>query len=255
MKNKLLIFFLFTLSLNHYSQDMMVSNLEDFVSFKRSETLINGVIQRKITYRIKRVDTSFSWSNHVNKNAVFFDYLVNNFSTKHTLDSIRDEVLFKETYYSLLYMDSTFMETVLAYDNIVNLKYQEKDTVTIDEVLSIAVKFFSVNYIAEDGKYMGSVCTNILPVSATEKNRKPFIEAFCYSTIFEYYADSELGTYIAFANNLEKLYDINLGINKEERLLRAQGALYFLMKDDPTLKKALLENFKKKKEHLPFIIN
>lgn len=232
----------------------MVNNIEEFVSFKRTVTSINGGMQRKITYRIKRVDTVFSWSDHVNKNSIFFDYIVNNFSTKHTLDSIPDEQLFTETYYSLLYMDSTFMEAIYAYDHIVHLKEKPKDSITLEEILPIAVKFFSINSIDENDRYMGNVCTNILPFSTTESVRKPFIEAFCYSTIFEYYADSDLGTYLAFANNLEKLYSINLGVKKEERLLRAQGALYFLMKEDPTLKRALLENYQKKKEHLPFII-
>jgi len=52
----------------------------------------------------------------------------------------------------------------------------------------------------------------------------------------------------------KQLYKINLGIDENERLLRAQGAMYFLMRNDKNLKKMLRHEYEVNKENLPFIL-
>lgn len=53
---------------------------------------------------------------------------------------------------------------------------------------------------------------------------------------------------------MEELYEINLGIENNDRLLRAQGALYMFMRNNEVLKELLLFEYENKKEYLPFVL-
>ena len=53
----------------------------------------------------------------------------------------------------------------------------------------------------------------------------------------------------------KELYKINLGIENDDRLLRAQGAMYMFMRNNEILKELLLFEYENKKEYLPFVLN
>jgi len=53
---------------------------------------------------------------------------------------------------------------------------------------------------------------------------------------------------------VKEVYKINLGIDTDDRLLRAQGALYMYMRKNKALTELLLSEYKKRKEFLPFVI-
>ena len=52
-----------------------------------------------------------------------------------------------------------------------------------------------------------------------------------------------------------KIIPLSMGIEKEERILRAQGALMVLMYQNESFKQALLKEYEEKKYILPFTIN
>ena len=53
---------------------------------------------------------------------------------------------------------------------------------------------------------------------------------------------------------IRELYKVDLGINEEERLLRAQGAMYMFMRNNLALKEMLRYEYENKQESLPFIL-
>ena len=54
--------------------------------------------------------------------------------------------------------------------------------------------------------------------------------------------------YNEFVKGIKELYKINLGVDDDERLLRAQGAMYIIMRNNDALKELLLFEYEQKKE-------
>jgi hypothetical protein len=129
-----------------------------------------------------------------------------------------------------------------------------KDSISMDKLLNVAVKYFSILKITEDGYYAGKVCTGLNDIKKTEKVRKPQLEAFCFSSIMKYYQGTEFNMYDEFVKSIKELYKINLGVDRSERLLRAQGAMYFLMRNSENLKKMLRSEYELNKVILPFAL-
>lgn len=129
-----------------------------------------------------------------------------------------------------------------------------KDTITVDGLLNIAVKYFSINQVNEDGLYVGKVCSGQNILSKTEPKRNRAVEDFCVSSIVKHYQGTEFNMYDEFVKAIKELYKVNLGIDKHERLLRAQGAMCLLMKMNENLKNMLLKEYETNKDHLPFVL-
>jgi hypothetical protein len=128
------------------------------------------------------------------------------------------------------------------------------DTISMDGLLNIAVKYFSIIKINKDGYYVGKVCTGINGLKQTDKERNPQIEAFCFTTILNNYQGEQFNMYNEFVTGIKELYKINLGIENDDRLLRAQGAMYMFMRNNEKLKELLLFEYENKKEYLPFVL-
>ncbi|MBK6525094.1 MAG: hypothetical protein IPG07_05770 [Crocinitomicaceae bacterium] len=60
--------------------------------------------------------------------------------------------------------------------------------------------------------------------------------------------------YDEFVKAIKELYKVNLGIDREEKLLRAQGAMYLLMRNSENLNKMLASEYESNKDYLPFIL-
>lgn len=129
-----------------------------------------------------------------------------------------------------------------------------KDTITVDNLLNIAVKYFSINKINDDGYYVGKVCDGQNLLNKTETERNPSVEEFCVSSIVKHYQSEEFSMYDEFVKAIKELYKVNLGIDKNERLLRAQGAMFLLMRNNENLKNMLLKEYERNKDNLPFVL-
>ena len=84
--------------------------------------------------------------------------------------------------------------------------------------------------------------------------RKLFLEAFCFAAIFKNLDGDQYGLYDEFVKAIKELYQLNLGIDQEERLLRAQGAMFMLMKNNESLRQILLEEYQQNRDILPFLL-
>lgn len=128
------------------------------------------------------------------------------------------------------------------------------DTITMDEMLNIAVKYFYIKHINKDGHYVGKVCKGINGIKETEDARNPQLEDFCFSVIFSNYESEENNMYEELIDGVKDVYKLNLGTDKKEKLLRAQGAMYMYMRHNETLKNLLIKSYHEQKEDLPFVL-
>jgi hypothetical protein len=60
--------------------------------------------------------------------------------------------------------------------------------------------------------------------------------------------------YDEFVKAIKELYKVNLGIDKDEKLFRAQGAMFLIMRNNENLIRMLRTEYDRQKEYLPFIL-
>lgn len=256
MNYKILISILCLLSLKCYSQHSSYSETEfeqifliKKVKYGERESLQNTINTIPEKHRL---------SGMVNNNKSYLEYLIKNFSDNKNysqLLALENTEELQEKYIGALKKDSLF--------NAAMFKISEKalnpsfvaDTVSIDELLNVAVKFFNIKGITKEGHYAGKVCSGINGIVETLPERKPHLEAFSFSTIIENIEHQEENMHDEFVIAMYELYKLDLGVEKEDRLLRAQGVMFSLMRNNAKLKKLLLSEYEKKKEYLPFVVS
>ncbi|MDT8308312.1 MAG: hypothetical protein RQ866_02205 [Bacteroidales bacterium] len=229
---------------NHY---------EDFITIQKSSYNENDYL----TKRVIKTNKESCFSDLINNNIMFIDYLLTNFSSNSNyqdLLKLTDSVTISKKYISDLKKDSLFNSVMNELVSKTIDKKTPKDTISFDNLMNIAVKYFSIIRLTNEGHYMGKVCAGFNDIKRTEKERVPFIEAFCFSSILQHYQSKEYSMNDEFIKAIKELYKVNLGLDREEKLLRAQGAMFFLMRNNENLKSMLKSEYEKKKEHLPFIL-
>lgn len=208
---------------------------------------------------INKLDSSSCFADLVNNNEQYFDYLLNHFSNNSNYDallSMDDSVARQNLFINSLENDSLFNSVMNKLTLMITNKEQfTPDTISMDELMDIAVKYFEINQIRDDGAYIGKICAGFNGIINTEGTRKPYLEAFCFSSIIKNYKNDKYNLYKEFVNGIQELYLINLGIDLKERLFRAQGAIYLFMFNNSTLRDLLIMEYKNKKQYLPFVLD
>lgn len=214
------------------------AHFEDFIKLEKISH--NG--QDYVVKRIVQSENPSCVQSLVNSNSMFFNYLLTNFTSPDLDKQLLEDnnTTDSNTLDLTIFKQDTLFNALLAdlADKTIH-KEEAKDTLTLNQLLNVAVKYFSITKITEEGYYSGKVCAGLNDIKATEKNRKPFVEAFCFSSILNNYRTDEFSLYGEFVTALRELYSINLGIDEEDSLLRAQGAMYVLMKNNEQLSKML----------------
>jgi hypothetical protein len=80
------------------------------------------------------------------------------------------------------------------------------------------------------------------------------LEAFCIASILKNIKNKDLNIWADFTRSLQKLKKINFGVQEQERLLRAQGAMFMMMYNNTTLHQIIQKEYEKQQEYLPFIL-
>ncbi len=219
----------------------------------------NKVIYKGTPYlyeTVKKLDSSNTCARFVNNNKQFIHYLLSHFSKRQErnkiLLKINDTIKLQYKFIDLLKKDTIFVQLMNKLSNTINTQ-KKTDTITMDKLSDISVKYFYIFKI-EEGNYAGKVCGGKNGILKTEKKRLPFAEAFAFSAIFDHYNSDKFNMYNEFVKGIKELYKLELGIEKDEKLLRAQGAMYMFMKNNQTLKDLLIYEYEKKKQFLPFIL-
>ncbi|MFK8044637.1 MAG: hypothetical protein AB8B72_04030 [Crocinitomicaceae bacterium] len=211
-----------------------------------------------VTKRVNKLKEGECYAKFVNENEWYIDYLKGNFSSykKDTiLLEIKDSTELQKQFISNLKKDTTFNSILKKVEEKINKpKTFVSDTISLDQLMNYAVKFFLITGINENGHYLGQVCGGHNGLRFTNETRNPHVEAFCFATIFENYDGKLYSMQAELINGIKEVIKVKLGTNIDDRLLRAQGALFLVMKNNKTLKKLLLKTYKKKREYLPFVI-
>ena len=113
----------------------------------------------------KTINYEHCYADFVNNNHGYLNYLLINFSNYFRYTELKlggDSLELQQTFIKKLSSDSLFNAQMLLLEKKHTLKDGFKpDTLSINEVLNVAVKFFSVIGITDRGHYQGKVCTGI----------------------------------------------------------------------------------------------
>ena len=254
MKHIILIFSL-VCSFQVFSQTRcdIQNHYGDFMKIKKES--YNG--KEYLAVRVVSVDTQYCFANYVNRNSFPLHSLWSSFCPSYKQDNliqIKDSLALQSAFVAVLQEDSLFNSIMQEITSKVINKTVPKDTITMNTLLNIAVKYFYVMKITDEGYYVGKVCGGLNGIAETETVRKPFIEAFTSSSILKHYAGEEYNMYDELVNVITELYKVNLGIDTKERLLRARGAVFMQMFNNQKLRDMLCYEYEQQKEYLTFVL-
>lgn len=256
MNYKLLVLlFGFFVAVTSFSQEACkpADFFGDFIHVEKSEFNSRSFLIKSVSELNKNACIAPLVNDHI----LVWDYLLTNFTSPKGTDSILqigDSISMNREYIRRLKKDTLFNSVVEDWVAKTLWKTVAKDTVTVDEMLNIAVKYFSIVRLTEEGYYVAKICVGTNDIRKTEATRQPLLEAFCFSVILEDVKTGQDGIYQEFINAIKELYEVHLGIDPQEKLLRAQGALFFLMRNNERLQKMLVEAYEKDSNSLPFIL-
>lgn len=246
----LIILSLCLLPLIAQAQCDIVSQYGDFITIEKANYKGNDYLTKKAI----ATPEGHCLSSLIDINLTYINYLITNFSDNQNygqLLAISDSVARQAEYIRQLQQDETFNAAMKQLANG-TINQGDKETFSTDEILNIAVKYFSIPSLNGD-YYSGKICTGINDIKSTEKIRNPQLEAFCFSSIIQSATKPGSELIQEFTSEVRELYKVNLGVNKKERLLRAQGALFMTMRNNTYLRTLLKEEYDRRKEQLPFV--
>lgn len=209
--------------------------------------------------RLTQTFVSSEPQKNILDNRSYIDYVFTNFRSKEIkkggiIDKKREkEIIFKE-YKEQLKKDTLFVNTLqrISDNSIKNI--QDKPSYDLDVVMDIATKFIKIMDINADGNYVLKVCVGVNDLERTQVKRYADIEAFCFVAILNHYQDKNNPLKEEIIKEFHKIVPLSMGTEKEERILRAQGALMVLMYQNESFKQVILKEYENKKDILPFTI-
>lgn len=157
-------------------------------------------------------------------------------------------------YHAYMQNDSTLKSILADFEEKVIKGSIPKDTISFNTFLGIAVKYFNILKINEEGHYVTKLCIGQNALSETESIRHHEVEAFAFAILFGDFMKPEYGIVDEFHNAVKKLYKINLGADGEAHRLRAQGAVFMQMYDNPVLRQMFIDAFEKYGDIMPFVV-
>ena len=231
----------------------IISHYNDFIRIEKKKYENNEYLTRKIIKSKNQLCFS-----ELFENTRYVEYLLTTFPSRQVyvemnelVESGADSNKLQNEFIKKLQNDSTFNAVMSELVQKSIDKKIQKDTFSMDYFLNIAVKFFKIVEINENNKYSIQIRIGINGMKDTEIKRNPQVEAFVFAIIFTKFSRDIL------MEVRDELYKINLGIgiNNEEALLRAQGALYFLLRNNQDFKDFFTTEYEENKDLLPFVIS
>lgn len=256
IKRILIISIIFTVSIHVFSQ----SNCNIQHEYNHIFKIDRKMYGKRETFQriVQKPDSGSCFSKLIANNIRHFSYLLANFGQTMSYEemaSFKDSVRLQKAFIQSLKDDTTFNKIMLKLEHkVLNNREFTPDTTSIENLMNIASKYFMIFDINDKGHYKGQVCSGTNGIKETEENRKPHIEAFCFSSILNNYRGEKFDMYNEFVKAIKQLYKINLGLEEKDKLLRAQGAMFMYMSTNTKLKEMLLNEYEKKKDYLPFVL-
>jgi hypothetical protein len=206
---------------------------------------------------VNELDRGHPLSGLINNNKLFLEYWLTNFTDRgayRQLMEIEGEEKLQQEFIEFLKKDQQFNPLMADLSKKVKNRVVVADTVSMDQLLNVAVKYFNILGITEEGSYKGKVCAGLNGITQTLSERKPELEAFCFSAILKNQQGEEYNMYNEFVAAIKELYKQELGIERDARLLRAQGAMFSIMRNNEQLREMLISEYEERKDYLPFVL-
>jgi hypothetical protein len=129
-----------------------------------------------------------------------------------------------------------------------------QDTISEANLMDYASKFFHIKAINEKGQYVLKICNGLSGHADTHETTNSTLEAFCVKAIISHYDDEQYNLQKEMTQAVKAICKIKMGLNRDEQLLRAQGALYIIMARNEKLKEALLFEYQRQKASCGFVL-
>lgn len=236
-------------SFSSYGQDCdLLKQLEEDVMVQKFT-----VEERNYSYGVARLDMEAEYEcDVINSNVHALNYIIPNLSQGYDELLVEMDSIDRQNKFFAKFEQDTFRYDALREWNAILNGTIQRDTVSTREVMNLAVKFFSIVGLTPEGYYRGKVCAGWSEIPVTEMERNLLLEAFAFSAVFEHTMPSEFDVIEEFKDGLRKLYQLELGTDDEDKLMRARGALYMAMLDSEVLLELLQSEYRERKATLPF---
>ncbi len=213
-----------------------------------------------LTYTGRGINDSaggYCYASLVQGRHLFFDYLLIHATAPDfykRLEAVKDPAHLRTTAVQLLQQDTLFSNTLNRLIACTIAGTKPKDTLDLEDVLDVAVKFFNIDGISKAGGYKSHVCVGLNGIKETMKKRNLPLEAFCINAIMgRYQSEEEDSLRNEFTANAQAMASVSLGTDSTAQLHRAQGAVYLLMWRSELLRRTLREAYEAQKAVLPFV--
>ncbi len=219
------------------------------------------------TKKVTKLPQDHVLADFVNDNHWLLDYLQNHgtgVEPQALYALIEEPERLKEYYHSALVEDESFNALLLPLvsrylqgrgGSLVGFDAtNDKRPIALDELLSIAVRFFYPDGLSENGLIRSRICTGINGLRDFEGQRDLAVEAFSFETIFTELRSSKYRILDQYKELMGKISSLQLSTETEIKITRAQGAAWALLSANASLREMLLSAYEKKKEMLPFVV-
>jgi len=258
MKRLALLLILFSSPIVVYSQSLTTENIKD---------------QIPAIFKFNHIDTLSPQSplaEFINHNKLYVNHIVKNYSTVNyaqikslsndkNLDSLFSSALRKDSIFNAHFLESAYFYLKSTGVKILDYPNLEKITISKDQILNIASKFFYADEI-RGPQVSWKVCVGFNG-SESSKNtvaRENLIEAFCFMAVFKNLFNPDYTFEKSFS---EKMGNINTQVqkeilaNKKVDIDTIRNDMYGYMAKDKSLELAILNEYNNKKEMLNFVIS
>ena len=241
---------LLVVSYSNYAQMSINDRIENQLKLDTYDS--EGIRLTSTFQNIEPVENILDYKSYINY--IFYNFKDESSKFKGVININQKETVF-ELHRERLKNDTLFVNTLQRISDNSTKKIQDKPSYDLDVVMDIATKFVKITGINEQGNYTLKVCVGVNDLEKTQSKRYADIEAFCFVSVFNAYLNKENPLKDEIIKEFHKIVPLSMGIEKEERILRAQGALMVLMYQNESFKQAILKEYEDKKDILPFTIN
>jgi hypothetical protein len=182
-----------------------------------------------------------------------FDFFINKYVDGHTLHSLYPDTLQIEKYFTKKINEKKFLADLKK----LLLINQQKDSISTDEMMLIASRFFYVN--RKGDRYGIKVCSQLNGTNQLEsKENTKILEAIIFEAIFTEILNKSQEK-PEFLTNLSSNFSKIITENKESMSadsleIYARNYIYKKMYMDDHLKNYLIRFFKQNKNNLPIVL-
>lgn len=197
----------------------------------------------------------------VEKNLAFIELLKTNYTTvtSDEFAGIKDAAVLQEKYIAALQKDALFNQYFLPF--ICHFYKSEgfeitgfdakKATFTLDEFMDVIVKYFEVTSVDSRGNFKTRIGISEDGLVSTLDKRHPLLEVYCLHIIKAH----QYKAYQSMEKGKRVMKNLQLGLNEDDKLKRAQGVLYAMVSQDEAFRTVVLDDYESKKEALPFVLS